>query len=521
MADVNAELSRRELLKVGGALAGGMLAAPAATWLLARRTARPFPASVPASKAERPNVVLIVLDTVRADHLSCYGYGRATTPNLDAFAAGSRLYANALSPSYWTIPSHVSLFTGLPTSAHGATWLRRCVGPELVLLPEQLREAGYRTAGFSCNHWAVAPRYGFDRGFQTFWCAAPRKAASFTLRSDLLGRAGGRTRHHKDHDADSPATDMHRRLARWFAEEYEPQRPFFVFVNYIEAHGPYLPPLETLRWASRRAWRKWRSRGQASAVNAHTYTGADFLSPADIEQLADLYDDELSYVDEKLGELLRFLRRSRLDETTLIVITADHGECLGEHHLMSHLYSLYEPLVRVPLIVRHGRGFPPGREERLVQSHDVYPTILELGGVEWTPGPEHNCRSLLAAGAAEPRCGFAEHLAPMTPHLARVTELYPRADYSRFLRRLRAVQRGRMKLIRSSAGDVELYDLAADPLELRDLAADRPDAVTKLSKRLDDWLGSFEHYRPAPPGRHRPEEASPEELDSMRGLGYI
>jgi arylsulfatase A-like enzyme len=523
MAEGARQVSRRELLKTGAVVAGGAVLAPSAAWILTgRRQASAFPASVPASRAKRPNVIFIVLDTVRADHMSCYGYYRETTPQIDAFAAESRLYSNVLSPSFWTGPSHASFFTGLPTSAHGVHWLHVGLGPDLTLLPEQLRAAGYQTGGFSSNYFAVNAARGFDRGFETFWTAdSPHAETREALRDRLAERLTSRRR---DGDDATLATAMHRRLGRWFDEQYDPARPFFVFLNYIEPHLPYEPAAALLKWSSRGVREKWQREDQTGPLSEHTFTGLDVLSSSAIAELADLYDDEITYTDRKVGELLAFLRANGLDENTLIAITSDHGEHFGEHHLMAHQYGLYEPLVRMPLIVRLAGRFAPGRDEGLIQSHDLYPTILELAGVEWTPQAAHNCRSLLAPPPGERRAAFAEHLVPFVYRIATVNMRYPGIDASRFLVPLRAVQVGRTKLIRHSrgeAGEAELYDLDADPLELRDLAGERPDTVNALANRLDDWLGSFEQYEPRLPTMQDLRRLSPEELKSMRGLGYI
>jgi arylsulfatase A-like enzyme len=520
MADAPGKLTRREALKAAAVVAGGAALAPSAAWILTGRArASAFPASVPASRAKRPNVIFIVLDTVRADHVSCYGYHRETTPEIDAFAAESRLYTNVLSPSFWTGPSHASFFTGLPTSAHGLHNLHHRLDRDLTVLSDQLRAAGYQTAGFSSNYFAVNAARGFDRGFETFWTPrSPNAEIREALRDRLVARLAPRR---VAGDEATLATAMNRRLGRWFAEQYDPARPFFVFLNYIEPHHPYEPVPDLLRWSSRQVREKWHRADQTALLSEHTFTGLDVLSSSDIEELSRLYDDEVAYTDRKVGELLAFLRASGLDENTLIAITSDHGEHFGEHHLTAHQYGLYEPLVRVPLIVRLPGRFDAGREDALVQSHDLYPTILQLAEAEWTPQPAHNCRSLLSAASGEPRTAFAEHLVPMLYPIATTNMRYPDLDASRFLVPLRAAQVGQTKLIRSAGAEAELYDLAADPLELRDLADERPDAVKGLAKQLDDWLASFEHYEPQPPTTADLQRLSTQELDAMRGLGYM
>ena len=432
-----------------------------------------LPKSLPRSKSKRPNVVFIVLDTVRVDHLSCYGYRRDTTPNLDAFAAGARQYKNVLSPSPWTGPSHASMFTGLPVSAHGCDWLHRCLDERFATLAGQLTAHGYQTVGLSSNAMLSATP-GMTRGFQSFW-----------VPPDGIFKGAA------DH--------MHNRLARWFGKEYDAEKPFFLFMNYIEAHQPYTPPQASLRFASSETLARWSREDQVGRSFNYTLLRSNALSSRDIMDLEALYDDELNYVDRKLGEIFAFLKSTGLEENTAVIVTSDHGEHFGEHHLMSHQYSLYEPLVRVPLIARYADHFPAGEETRLVQGHDVYPTILQLAGVEYKQTPGQTCRSLLQP-PSEPRVAISEYAVPQLEFLVWTMRDDPGADLAYFNRRICAIQRGDLKLIRSSAlgsraeDTLELYDLSNDPLETRNLADQKPDATRELRTALSTWAHSFEPY---------------------------
>jgi arylsulfatase A-like enzyme len=322
---------------------------------------------------------------------------------------------------------------------------------------------------------------------------------------------------------------MHSRLAGWFKQRYDPRQPFFLFMNYIEAHQPYGPPPESLRFASRDMCRRWQSQDQGVRSLDYTLTGSDVLSSKEIAELEALYDDELCYLDRKIGEVLTFLKSTGLEENTLVVVTADHGEHFGEHHRMEHEYSIYQPLVRVPLIVRYHGQFEAGREEKLVQSHDVYPTILELTGIEGKQTPGQTCRSLLRP-SSEPRYGISEYLVPMPSSLDRVSLNYPNVDCSRFNHRFHAIQRENLKLIRSSrfsyqlAHSFELYDVRNDPLETCNLADRQPEVTRELASALETWARSFDRYVASPMSHaSRPQSASrsPNELKTMRGLGYI
>jgi arylsulfatase A-like enzyme len=320
---------------------------------------------------------------------------------------------------------------------------------------------------------------------------------------------------------------MHSQLAHWFKERYNPSRPFFLFMNYIEAHEPYAPPRESLRFASLDAWNRWHSADQTQRMQDSMLAGAELLSSKDVAELESLYDDEVAYVDGKIGEVLTFLKSNGLDENTLVVITSDHGEHFGEHGLMSHQYSVYEPLVRVPLLVRFPARFSAGREERMVQSHDVYPTILELAGIGWKPLPGQTCQSLLRP-ASGVRFGISEYLEPMMGAVQKACVEHPEVDCTHFNRRLRVIQRDNLKLICFSEfhsglnQTFELYDLANDPMETRNLTAQKPDATRELAAALDAWMRSFEPYAARSTPRAAPAQpASPDQVKAMRGLGYI
>ncbi len=209
-----------------------------------------------------------------------------------------------------------------------------------------------------------------------------------------------------------------------------------------------------------------------------------------------------------------------------MVITSDHGEHFGEHGLMSHQYSVYEPLVRVPLLVRFPARFSAGREERMVQSHDVYPTILELAGIGWKPLPGQTCQSLLQP-ASGVRFGISEYLEPMMGAVQKACVEHLELDCTHFNRRLRVIQRDNLKLICFSEfhsglnQTFELYDLANDPTESRNLADQKLDVTRELTAALDAWTRSFEPYAAnSAPRATQPPSTSPNQFKAMRGLGY-
>jgi arylsulfatase A-like enzyme/uncharacterized protein YggT (Ycf19 family) len=493
----------------------------AAAWTSVEESKPAFPATVPPSRSQRPNVLLIVLDAVRPDHMSCYGYHRKTTPSMDAFARSARVYRNAVSPSCWTLPSHASLFTGLPYSAHGVGYDHQHLDQRFETLAEKLKAAGYHTVGVSANGF-VSSFSDLNRGFEFFWNPVPRKCpgrrltVAETLVWDVL----------KCREWLSFTPPMQRRIGEWFRNQYRPDKPFFMFLNYLDVHQYDVPTRHRfarsrLKWTTPEVVSKWEEKNQRELVGVYLMTGRDTLSPREMLEWETLYDERLAYVDRQVGKLLTFLRRNGLDGNTLILITADHGEQLGEHHMFGHQYALYEPAVHVPLILKWGDHVQAGEDDNLVQSHDIYATILDAAGIPWQKTPAHNSESLLRTETGKPRPCFSECLAPALPFIGEYSARYPTLDFRRFLRRLRSARVGDMKLIRSSDGTFELYDLARDPFETRNLAADQLQTVKQLQKVLDDWLLSFRHYEPAAVTPEDIRKLSPEELDVLRGLGYI
>jgi arylsulfatase A-like enzyme len=480
----------------------------------ANRCGRPrdLPHSVHPSAAGRPNIILVVLDVFRADHMSCYGYGRGTTPNVDALGADARLYENVLSPGYWTLPVHASLFTGLPVSAHGCTAANLFLDAGFDTLAELLGDAGYQTVGLSSNRVLSATR-GFGQGFDVYWTPHPPDARMATAAGKLSARLGLWL--------EPPLAEaMHGRLGEWLVRRYDPAAPFFLFLNYVEAHCPYEPPADRLQWTTPEVAARWKAVNQEKRLYEHAF-GVNRLSAGEMAELTALYDGELAYVDAKLGELLHFLKANGLYDNTLIIVTSDHGEQFGEHGLALHGFSLYEPLVRVPLIVRWPAHFPVGREPELVQNHDVFPTILEAAGVAWEPGPAQNCRSLTGLQPGSRRTAISEFGAPFDTVVLGFMEDYPTRDFGRFTRRMRAVQSGNLKLIRSSNGQCELYDLLSDPLETVDISRDRPEAVRRLSMELKGWVSSFPHWEGTAKAPYTDEEDARRDLEALRALGYV
>lgn len=454
MSRVTARLTRRRVLQLGGAAALTLAAA-----------CRPR-----GPRAERPNVLLVTLDTTRADHLGCYGYGRPTSPALDAVANDGVVYTRALAPGTWTLPSHASLFTGKVPTSHGARYdpngslvltsaipnrpglsgyRVRGLLPTETTLATVLGRAGYRTGGAAGGPW-LKKVFGLGTGFE-WWD------------DDDIGSVNGRS-----------AGDLNARALPWLETVTE---PFFLFLNYFDAHGPLQPPPEYA----------------AQFLPTPLAPGAK-PSP---EQALALYDAEIRYADHHFGEVIELLKRRGLYDDTWIIVTADHGELFGEHGARGHGNQPYQEVLHVPFVSKPPRG-DGGRGERAdwVQLTDVMPLVLDRVGIARPPGIQ---------GGIPPTLGR-----PIMAESYVLSALYPTGDWL-------AVVDGGWKLMWNSQGRSELYDLTNDPREQTNLFAKEPARVAALERTMNDFLASVSRSQDAAPAR----EVDAETRDALKSLGYI
>ena len=451
-----------------------------------------------------PNVLLIVMDCVRAGHLSCYGYQRPNTPCIDELAGSSVVYEQAISPSDWSLPAHASIFTGLYPSKHGAHDEHRFLSADVPTMAEVLSNLGYRTIG-GCLNAYVDRATGLDRGFQIFYNSQSYKTRSL-LRYNL-DRIWAKLTSTTDQGARWINKQLYRELQR-------DDRPWFVFAQYLEPHAPYQIP----RPYRNRYLNNGLSFKQAMAVNQdydRYLAGAVEMDGTDFEIFTALYDTQIAYLDSRIGQLIDFLKRSKMLDNTLIMITADHGENLGEHQLMGHRFCLYDTLLHVPLIIHYPRGtVVPGRVRRQVQTHDLLPTVLALLGDTHSATYQSLQGLSLLDTAATYEFTIAEQA---LPNLVVFQQKHPGADMSRYNRRLKMIRTERYKYIWASNGQHELYDLQTDPGETCNIIAEQPNVADDLANRLEAWRNSFE------PAYH--DEEAPEFDETvkarLRDLGYL
>ncbi len=459
-----------------------------------------------------PNILLLVLDCVRADGLGVYGNPRPVTPRLDALAGESRIYTQARSAAVWTLESHASLFTGLHPRQHGVDVEHRFLDPALPTLAETLGGLGYQTAAFSTNAW-VGPHFGLDRGFQHFsalWRLFPGMGRRPFPWWEKALRKGLLERH------DKGARKLNSYVRRWWGRQRDPARPFFLFGLFLDAHLPYRPPRG---YAERLLPAPALAAAHGANQDAWAYmAGETAMSEDDFAGLRGLYDAEISYVDEQVGELLDFLAAAGGLENTVVIVTADHGENIGDHGLMDHQYCVYDTLAHVPLLIHYPAAFPTGEDDALVQHTDLFPTLLDQTGAPDASRPALPGRSLCPPPPA-PRHSQPGVIQYSAAHRHRFARRHPGFDPASkgYDRTFDAIIQRDYKLIRSSHGQHELYDLSDDPSEGIDLAGVRPDLVATFGAALDAWLEAHPPFG----GAGTAPELDQDLAAHLRGLGYL
>ncbi len=483
------------------------------------KTTPPLPprAELPPASPDAPNVVLVVLDTVRAMDVSTYGYARPTSPEIDRLAAEGALFLDATSPSTWSLPSHASLFTGRYPSSHGAHGEHQFLDARYPTLAQVLEHRGYETFCITANAW-ISDGLGLTRGFA--WQDASLKeqggaGRGFSFIHRLLDRLGLE-------EADKGGDAVAASFESWArARPAQGQRPAFVFLNFIEAHFPYhqLPHASLFRFSD-------RPYAELRAISIDLM-GQQFGGkgrPADEAgpPARDMYDGGVVYSNELLHRVVEALREQGTLDRTILIVLADHGEILGERGgFFGHGPTLYQEAVGVPLVMRYPPRIPAGtRVAQPVSTLGVFATVLDLAGIEPPPTLQVASLAPLASGASHAGGG------PILSELHVFRELTTGASrpdpQMETDRRYRLLREGNLKLVTTSQGDRFFYDLTLDPGETRDLSSERPEDLARMQARLaqveaeiglpaiDATLGEGE----------KPPELDAATRDRLRALGY-
>ena len=449
--------------------------------------------------AEKTNVILIVMDTARYKNFPFYSYKKNTAPNLTALLKDSVLYTDCYSTSPWTLPSHASLFSGQYVSSHGCNEKNKYFSPDVSTLPEVLEENGYETIAVSSNSW-ISPAFGFGRGFKSF----SKVWQIFQTESDF-------TKLHTEH-SDKPAVtkiliglrmlfkDFFRNVVNAVYEKFlykkydygarrankiakstlrKAKSPFFLFINYLEPHLKYLPPRNFRRFLE-------VPYPEAMKINqdAWKYVFKKIEMPGrDFEILEQLYDCEIFYLDYRIGELIDFLKKAGAYDNSMVIITSDHGENIGDHNMMDHQYCLYNTLLKVPLIIKYPQelNLKNKKNNGLVQLNDIFPTILDALKIKNSQSKSIQGTSLLSGRKRE--FGFAEYLWPQ-PKKEAITRHLGTVDFSPFEHSLVSVFSKKYKLIERSDGRDEMYNLEKDSSEKNNIIHKNKKPALALKHRM-------------------------------------
>lgn len=430
-----------------------------------------------ATAQQRPNIIVIVIDTLRADHLRLYGHSRQTTPVLDHVASEGVLFERDTSVAAWTLPSVSSILTGLPPSAHGVRGYEDQLPDKAVTLAERLKSAGYHTAFVGVNSLFEAGR-NLQQGFDHYFGID-----------------------------EIPGEELNTHLMAWLKDR-PTDKPTFLYAHYFDPHCRYIPPEEyrQLYWPPSAAQRTHRTmtpeqwRLMHECFQLHYNPGEPVL---DVDYYLAEYDAEIRHADHVVGMFLERLKTAGLYDSSIVIITSDHGEEFYDHGGHGHGKVLLEHNIHVPLIIRMPGGALPGRRvSERVSSLDLTPTLLDVAGVKVPESlPGLSLRGVLEGRDTLPkdRMVFAE------------------TDYEG---KQRAVLAGDDKLLLSpnKSRPTALYDLKTDPGELQDVQKTRPDVYARLSRALAGFEKQALELGEAIPGSR--QELTQETIEQLRSLGY-
>lgn len=442
----------------------------------------PAPQAWERSPARGYNIVLISIDSLRADHLGAYGYGRDTSPMMDSWARRGVLFENASSTTAWTLPGHMSMLTGRSLLGHGVVSDDRMLTADVATLAETFQEAGYRTGAIVSAPYVEA-RYGFDRGFDEY----DDHTVSFAT--------------NKESYRSVTAPILQEAADAWLSDSTE--KPFFLFLHYWDVHYDYIPspPYDTM----------------FDPDYEGDITGDDFyfnpavhrnMDPRDIEHLLALYDGEIRLVDDQLAKLDASLERLGVAGNTIVVVTSDHGDEFFEHGRKGHHRTLYDEILRVPFIL-YVPGLAATKPVVTMETSiiDIMPTLLSLTGIDIPDGVE---------GADLAPVGFGD-----SPETDRATqgELYRKNSLITQV----SYRRSGAKLIHNfNRRTVEGYNIAGDPGERSNIDTDELHHPAMLAG-LRDWMASAWTVFRSRIAEHGVAslEMDRETAERLRSLGYI
>src|SRR5581483_3290060 len=467
-------------------------------------------ANIAQAATGRPNVLLVTLDTVQAGHLSLYGYHRETSPHLRQLAHSATVYKNAIAASDMTLPSHASIFTGLYGREHGAHNLplpdkTQPLDASFITLAEVLAGKSYVTAAVAANRFYLLPEFGMAQGFRLFDSKMP--VMLFNNNRRYILREGVRRVLNlflSTYDFDTrtlTAAEINQEVLPLLEQLKRETAPFFLFVNYMDAHLPYIPPppFATL----------FPGKNRLLDFDAVTNVELDVIKqkrgiiPQERAHLESQYDGAIAYLDSEFANIIARLQQLGLYDNTMVVVVGDHGESFGDRGMMEHTVSVYQDQVHVPLIIHYPRQTQAETVDTTVSHVDLMPTILDVLGYPM-PKPTQG-RSLRGINGTAARQVISESYS---------SSLFATWVPKRFDRVERALYSGPIKFISSSVGKRELYDLSKDPAEQHNLFNPADPLTQTLRTGLENWV----HNTRTLASRTKLDKRT---MDRLRSLGYV
>jgi len=484
-----------------------------------------------------PNVILIVMDSVRADHLSLYRYYRDTTPFLKKIEKESAVFNNTFAPAPWTLPSHASLFTGLYPGQHNTHSEHFWLDSSYRTLAEILLDNGYQTVSFSNNDYVSAYHnltQGFERSwFKGSWTDALTNFKSFgrsfvsfyewlwnKIQTCIITKIVKNPASFFDYPT---AATTNNAILQWLNRSRDVQRPFFLFVNYMDAHFPYNPEDNYARLflSQDQLELSYRLELRFPPIDYCLDVSKGGYTQDDLRIITALYDADIRYLDEQLQKLFNKIKELGISENTMIIITSDHGEYLGTRNRLAHGLGLHDELLHVPLLIRYSPLFEPGlRCNTIVSLLDIFETVLSCAKIEERPNGMPEIQKLFDIKKDFRPKVFAEFHYPL--HLLINASL--REDNSRLFVEQQCIHSNTYHLIWKSRGSPEFYNVLEEPLEENNLYSSTNQTARSMKDELVAWLKSPYHTRPALISS-TPKDISKKQdlelLERLRGIGYV
>ena len=462
-----------------------------------------------------PNILWIVVDALRWDRLGCYGYARETSPSIDRLAEEGALYSRAFAQADYSLPSYATMLTGLYPHEHQLETLNDSLDAGILMLPAALQKLGYRTYCINSNPYVSSP-FGLDTGFT-------EHMRSWQARHTGLGALVQRWSQYFG------LTDQGAKKATALAQDliHHAQQPWFLFLVYMDVHQPYAPPAGFIS--------KFQTAGLATALThpisarwtANVARMGAANDAAKWQRVNALYDAGIAYCDSKLGELVGELKTLDLIDQTAIVVTADHGEFMGERGLAAHGFDLGEALIHVPLLVRYPPAAAPGTiVEQVVELRDIPYTVMALAGGEFDTRSAYPPRNLLTPSAQDPNMAYARR----RQRSERERQQYRTKKWFRWVmkhdRGIDLLRTPEFEFKLYDNGERSLYEIEKDRAEEHNIAHDRPDVADELQGMLEEFLAQAA----STPQEHEDSEAQPSPYTKaekkaieqrLKDLGYL